>query len=161
MNTSHYATAPEFGPVLVAMENNRAAVEAMGHLLSAAMDEGTSMTNISHGIFEIMMMIKEDLAATEASVRELARVPSAQPSAKVDPAHPDYEAVIASNAALRDEMHALRTDKDALRRELLEEGLDEIAEAANVEPEAVQRVIAQLVARSTDDAPRTAKRVQR
>lgn len=62
-------TARTLGEVLLSMENNRAAVEALGHLVSVSLDEGSSHEKFSNGIFHLFMFLVSDAANTEKALR--------------------------------------------------------------------------------------------
>ena len=149
--------------LMTGIEDNRAAVEALAELLTTTMESGGSeLTHLGMGVHVLFRFITDHAARNMAVARDLLQ-DRRETAGKLDPAHPDYQATIASNDRLVAEMHALRADKEAMRRELLAETVDagQIAEAANVEPDAVQRVIAQLVAMSAPQAPATGKRASR
>lgn len=109
--------------LMTGIEDNRAAVEALAELLTTTMEHGGSeLPHLGMGVCVLFRFVTDHADRNMEMARDL----------------------------LRDSKNAGQPEARAVRRELLEESLDagQIGQAANVEPDAVQRVIAQLLAMS-------------
>jgi hypothetical protein len=137
-----------------ALDEAHEALHALAELVVTAAEAGTDLKYVSYGLSVLFRQQSDDARDATQALRDAfrdARQP-APASRRLDPSNPLYEDVVKGNAEILAEMRALRADKDALRREVMQElaeqevgHVNDIAEATKLKPETVERVIAALV----------------
>ncbi|MBN9332527.1 hypothetical protein [Devosia sp.] len=138
--------------LLSAIEEAHEALFALGELVVTGMEAGNSLQYVADGI-GILFRQQIDVARANAmKLRHLRMEPQREPG-KIDPSHPNYEEIIASNREVIAEMHSMREHEDELRKQIIAElqegiGADEIAEVVDLQEEQVKRVMAQLLSAS-------------
>lgn len=160
MNLTEAQDGPDFADLLTQLDDTNEAILALGKMAVNCMENGNPLQKSAYGLYVLFEQQTADVTDIVAALREhrnrivataaaIDRAPSrASAPGKIEPDHPDYQAVIASNAALLAEMKAQR---ELVTKLELPINTEAIAEAAHVERDTVQRVIDQLLASKSDD----------